>query len=411
MDGRRFMTLGGIALAALLIALGAGGCGGGGGLTFSGTVVVDDQESTPVPDARVVVGGVLTQTDAEGKFRASDPVVNADETVYVSVSKSGYRGFDQAVKTSSSPVIRLQPRALTEYGRVTGRVVDVTTSKGIGRAEVQIQPLFGGEISDEAEIQFTHTASDGSFEVTGFPGGNGRIIAKASGYLTEQVPISIEVGDPPPEPNPYTIAMTPTTERLDVEGIVTELETGTPLSGISVRLAGVSATTRSDGTFTVIGVPAGPQTVVVNAEGYDPYSASVTVEADMALLRIALSRSTPAPGPPANVRGTVTLQGQSNASGATVVALGEGGREVDRATTPASGAYGLLLPAGAVPASRVRLGLHAPGADDQRARHRRGPQRGGLRAGALTAASRVMYPLACKNVAKEGKWVCCSCGS
>ena len=337
-------------LLCLLSALAAGvvwmaGCGGGGGTSFTGTVL-DDETEEAVPDARAVVGAVLTQTDASGQFKAANPTRNTDGKITVSLSKVGYRTFDRDFDASSSPQIRLIPRDLADHGRVTGRVLDTTTQQGIGLAELEVQPIFGGEVTPTDEIQFTHTASDGSFEVTGFIGGTGRIIARVSGYLTEEVAISIEVGDPPPPEKPYTIVMTPTTERVDVQGVVTDLETGAPLSGLSVNLGGVSATTQADGSFTVIGVPVGPRTVSVNAEGYDPYSASVTIEADMSLLRIALSRSLPPPGSPANVRGVVTLQGQESNAGATVVALSDGDQEVDRATTNDAGEYGLLLPPG-----------------------------------------------------------------
>ena len=321
------------------------GCGGGGS-SFSGTVVVDDASSTPAPDARVVVGGVLTQSDAAGKFAASGPATNADGEVFVTVSKVGYRTSDGTFKPSDSPQIRLAVRALADYGAVTGQVLDATTDQGIGLVELEVQPIFGGEVSSQTDIQFAHTASDGSFVLTGFLGGSGLIIARANGYMTQRVPISIEVGDPPPKAHPYTISLTPTTERVDVTGTVTDLETGGPLAGVTTNLGDVSATTHSDGSFTIVGIVVGTRTVTATLEGYDPYAASVTIESGMAPLRIALSRSTPPPTAPANVKGTVTLQGQQSNAGATVAALDGSGHPVDSATTDAAGAYGLLLPAG-----------------------------------------------------------------
>ncbi len=350
MTRRSIPALSSLCVILIAGAVWTGGCGGGGGFSFSGTVVreISGQPAAtePIADARVVVGGVLTQTDASGKFSASNPAKNTDGTVQVSVSKVGYRSFDRAFDVSSSPEIRLSARDLTEYGTVTGVVKDATTNAPVALAELEVQPIFGGEVTPPDEVQFAHTASDGSFQVTGFLGGNGRIICRAPGYLTQELPISIEVGDPPPPAKPYTILLTPTTERVDVQGMVTNLETGTPLEGIVVTLGDVNATTQADGSFTVVGVVVGTQTITINAQGYDPYSAQVTVSADMDTLRIALSRSLPPPSAPANVRGTVTLAGQESGAGATIVALDADQSQIDRATTDSAGTYGLFLPPG-----------------------------------------------------------------
>ena len=50
-----------------------------------------------------------------------------------------------------------------------------------------------------------------------------------------------------------------------------------PISGASVSVAGRAATSGADGTFTVLNLPTGDQTVRATASGYQPYSGTVNL--------------------------------------------------------------------------------------------------------------------------------------
>jgi len=64
-----------------------------------------------------------------------------------------------------------------------------------------------------------------------------------------------------------------------IRGRVTDAATGAPLSSVVVRVEGttVGAQTGADGTYAIVGVPAGSQTVSIRRLGYAPQRAAVTV--------------------------------------------------------------------------------------------------------------------------------------
>lgn len=63
----------------------------------------------------------------------------------------------------------------------------------------------------------------------------------------------------------------------DVAGTVTDSSTGAPVAGATVSVAGKSATTGSDGKYSITGVTGGTYTLTVTATGYQSWSSSVTV--------------------------------------------------------------------------------------------------------------------------------------
>ncbi|HEX6575892.1 MAG TPA: carboxypeptidase-like regulatory domain-containing protein, partial [Gemmatimonadaceae bacterium] len=66
-----------------------------------------------------------------------------------------------------------------------------------------------------------------------------------------------------------------------VRGRVTESKSNLPLAGVQVSVDGtrLGAQTSSDGTYTITGVPAGPQTLTARRVGYSPQKATITVGA------------------------------------------------------------------------------------------------------------------------------------
>jgi len=80
-----------------------------------------------------------------------------------------------------------------------------------------------------------------------------------------------------------------------IRGRVTDAGTGLPLEGVQVSVEGtrVGAQTAPDGTYTIVGVPAGPRFVSVRRVGYAPQRLAVTVSEgaaatqDLALGRVA----------------------------------------------------------------------------------------------------------------------------
>ncbi|MEA2766844.1 MAG: hypothetical protein QOK07_3248 [Gemmatimonadaceae bacterium] len=78
-----------------------------------------------------------------------------------------------------------------------------------------------------------------------------------------------------------------------IRGRVTDAGSGAPLEGVQVSIDGtrVGAQTSADGTYTIVGVPAGSQTLSMRRVGYAPQRASVTVpEAGATTQDLSLNR-------------------------------------------------------------------------------------------------------------------------
>jgi len=78
-----------------------------------------------------------------------------------------------------------------------------------------------------------------------------------------------------------------------IRGRISDAATGSPLEGVQVTVDGsrVGAQTGADGTYTIVGVPAGSQVVRIRRVGYAPQRAAVTVpEAGAAAQDFALGR-------------------------------------------------------------------------------------------------------------------------
>src|SRR2546425_11563670 len=75
-----------------------------------------------------------------------------------------------------------------------------------------------------------------------------------------------------------------------IKGEVTDVATGDPLPGVTVTIEGttLSATTASDGAFTIPDAPAGALTVQLRAPGYR--GATVSVPEDQSDVRVGLTR-------------------------------------------------------------------------------------------------------------------------
>ena len=73
-------------------------------------------------------------------------------------------------------------------------------------------------------------------------------------------------------------AVPPPLNYATVYGTVSDGTSGKPLPGATVTVGVVlSATTGSDGTFTVVDVPAGPFTAVISAPGFQSQQSTGTV--------------------------------------------------------------------------------------------------------------------------------------
>lgn len=143
--------------------------------------------------------------------------------------------------------------------------------------------------------QETTTDASGSFDLTGLPDSVSSVTVTKSGYTSTAVAVSAGSGD-----RSVGIVYLPPA-LLAGNGKVTGLVTsaGSGVGGAVITAVGASATSHSDGTFTLYNVPAGACTVSArSADGLSGGSANTTVVAGTSVsVSIALTTQPPPPPP------------------------------------------------------------------------------------------------------------------
>ncbi|MEN6372656.1 MAG: carboxypeptidase regulatory-like domain-containing protein [Armatimonadota bacterium] len=132
-------------------------------------------------------------------------------------------------------------------------------------------------------------------------------------------------------------------------GKVIDGSTSKALPGVRVALGGSNTTTGSDGSFRLTGLSTGSGTLTAQLTGYEIGSVSVTITSGSNTLsdpiKIALVSGNPPDVTPRTLQGTITLTGESNASGVTVTLL-SGTTTYEQKTTSSDGKYYFWAPAG-----------------------------------------------------------------
>lgn len=349
-----------LAAVCAAIATGLSGCGGIGpevppAPTAAVAVIdaVDAETKEPLAvDAIAICGGVRgTITPAEGSVVLRDvPFGTGTPPVQpLTVTAPGYVTFAELIQINTTVVtfytVELQPADPELTGTVSGKVVDSKTGAPIVSALVRFAHT---DVTGTTEVR-GYTDAQGAFIVGGIPIGVSRLTVEAPNYVTTTDSINV-VQDSGGSQNPVvTVKLLPGSTVIDVSGTVVDAFTNAPLSGVRVTL-GTSSPVLTDttGEFAFTGVTVGSQELHASLSGYDDYTAVVEVLPGMARLRVAMTPSAPQPPEtPFNVRGTVTLIGAADNSGAVVVAVElSNGREWARCTTPASGNYTMFIPPG-----------------------------------------------------------------
>jgi hypothetical protein len=84
----------------------------------------------------------------------------------------------------------------------------------------------------------------------------------------------------------------PPTQYGTVTGIIKSVSTTSPISGVVVTCAGVSATTVTDGKFQLNNVATGTQTLTASKSGYDSFSKSISVTTGTTNVDVQMTVST-----------------------------------------------------------------------------------------------------------------------
>lgn len=118
------------------------------------------------------------------------------------------------------------------------------------------------------------TGTTGTYSITAIPAGTYTMTVSASGYNTWSGSVTITAAGTATQ----NVSLTPVVTTGSVSGTVTKAD-GAALAGATVSIAGKTATTASNGTYSVTGIAAGTYTMTVSATGYANWSGSVVITA------------------------------------------------------------------------------------------------------------------------------------
>jgi hypothetical protein len=179
-------------------------------------------------------------------------------------------------------------------GILQGVVTDANTGTPVDTAQVTVDDTGTGE-----RLRTAFTGTDGAFTIEDLEPGDITIQVGKSGYLTAVANASAQAGvvlefNPgllPEEENlddevqEEPLPETPTTGQL--QGVVTNAETGLPLGGAAVDVTGAftgSIQTAADGSYLIQDIAPGAITVTVSLSGYLSVSASGSIAAGNAVV-------------------------------------------------------------------------------------------------------------------------------
>lgn len=292
-------------------------------------VAQDRSTGTPLAGVFITVSGsasgsVDSLPDGSYSLGGLTPgaiTITASKSGYVSVSGTGVVTAGGVLAFSPSLLADGQPSTTT--GGLTGQVRDSTT--GLAISGVTIAATVAGTTST------TITSVDGAYSLNGLSPGALTIIASKAGYASVRSSGSVVAG--------AMVLFSPSLQSTagTLKGQAVDAATHIPLSGVTVTvgIGSITATTDSDGRFSISGIAAGAYSVSFSRIGYSTKSiasALVTAGATTELQVVALAKAAASVSISGKVIDSATSQ---PIVGATVTVLGAGAS----ATTDSTGAY------------------------------------------------------------------------
>ncbi len=277
-----------VALLAVGFVTGCGDSGDDGGGTDTGNVTgtVIDNNGTAVSGATCTVTttdlkAVYTDTtDADGLFLITGITTG---TWPLTISKTGYQtiSVNVTVGSGSTTEVPADETVITPssgVGVVTGTVSDATSAVVIEGAAVAI-----GTFS-------TTSSATGAYTLSGVTAGAQTITASKTGYESYTSTVTV-VADTTVTKNIAMTSSAPEPGKGHVTGKVID-ENSNALSGVTVTSGTTTATTDSNGEYTLMNLDPGAVTVSYAKTGYDSTTQSVTVVADQTVTANTVTMTT-----------------------------------------------------------------------------------------------------------------------
>jgi len=192
---------------------------------------------------------VIQQNYCENAGDNKYPLIRSGNHVYPFGGKTGKYTVKGWVRSNTVPTYTIS-------GKVTGAVVSGVSINLTGTT-----------------ITSTTTDSSGNYSFTGRSDGNYTLTPSMTGYTFSPSSTALTVSGA----NVTTINFTATanTVTYSMSGTIhIGSNSGAVLSGATVSIAGLTATTSSTGTFSITGIPSGTYAFSVSKSGYDTYTNS-----------------------------------------------------------------------------------------------------------------------------------------
>jgi hypothetical protein len=226
------------------------------GVGTVGGQVTDAATGSPVAGATVSYLGGTTTTDSSGMYSLSSL---PDGNTTVNAAKSGYTGQSAVVVVTTGNTTEQDFALAPLPGSIGGTVTDSVTGRPISGAAVSYS---GGA---------TTTNASGAYSLSAVPEGSYAVSVSATGYNGQSKQVSVAPGADVVQgfalvPLPGTVA-----------GTVSDVATGTPLTGATVSYSGGQTTTDGAGRYSFATVVEGSYAFTASAAGYSPQAQTVSV--------------------------------------------------------------------------------------------------------------------------------------
>jgi uncharacterized GH25 family protein len=274
-------------------------------------------------------GPASTVTASDGSFTLTDL---SPGQMMLSVNKMD--AFIQQVRPITAPA-RDVVVELPAGGRIAGRVVDKSSHSPVTAFQAGISNVRsgGGMVVAMPPMLKSFTSDDGSFTLENVPPGPTQLVVSAPGYSTTRISsLNVEDGKALAE---IEVAMD---SGVKLTGRVTGPD-GSPLSGVSIREAGMNAgparmmpgmegsgTTDPSGEYTIEAIEAGEKTFSFSRQGYMSEDRTIALSGREARLDVQLSSGLTLNGVVVTDAGAPVADAAVNANSASESGFGRSGR-------------------------------------------------------------------------------------
>jgi hypothetical protein len=280
--------------------------------SVSGTVI-DGYTNQPIAAATVSFSGGNTATDANGNYTLSG-IPTGTQTITAGAANYQSQSKSVSILQSSTATANFTLQG-SAVGTLSGTVTDASSGA----------PILGASLTYRGGNTLTNAA--GAYSLANAPSGTATLSTSAGGYTSKNISVTVATN----QTTTQAVQLVPIPTYGTITGVITDAATHATLSGATVSAGGITASTGSNGSYTLANVPTGLQTLIVDMSGYQEAKQSVSVSANTTTTaNVALTSST------GRITGTITDSvSNSPLAGATVSYSG------GSTTTNSSGQYTL----------------------------------------------------------------------